>query len=152
MNSRRNRMLGALVAALMIVVGPAALAASVPATVGYQGRLYDQSGTPVSGTMSVTFSLYASATGGTAVWSETQSVSFANGYFAVQLGSVTGFGTTAFDGTVRYLGVKVGSDAEMTPRAAAYRTRSRRRPMRASAATQASRQQARPGPPAHSVR
>jgi hypothetical protein len=116
MNSIRNRMLGALAAALMMV-GPAALAASVPATVGYQGRLYDQNGTPVSGTMSVTFSLYASATGGTAVWTETQSISFANGYFAVQLGAVTAFGTTAFNGTVRYLGVKVGTDAEMTPRA-----------------------------------
>ena len=118
MNTVRNCMWGALAAALMILVAPAALAASVPPTVGYQGRLYDQNGNPVSGTMSVTFSLYASATGGTAVWREAQSVSFANGYFAVQLGSVTAFGTTAFDGTVRYLGVKVGTDAEMTPRAA----------------------------------
>jgi len=118
MNTVRNCMLGALTAALLIFVTPAALAAATPATIGYQGRLYDQNGSPVSGTMSVMFSLYASASGGTAVWTETQSVSFANGYFAVQLGSVTAFGTTAFDGTVRYLGVKVGTDAEMTPRAA----------------------------------
>ena len=90
MNTVRNCTWGALAAAVMILVAPAALAASVPPTVGYQGRLYDQNGNPVSGTMSVTFSLYASATGGTAVWSETQSVSFANGYFAAQLGSVTG--------------------------------------------------------------
>ena len=118
MNTVRNCMWGTLAAALMILVARAALAASVPPTVGYQGRLYDQNGNPVSGTMSVTFSLYTSAAGGTAVWTETESVSFANGYFAVQLGSVTAFGTTAFDGTVRYLGVKVGTDAEMTPRTA----------------------------------
>jgi Phage Tail Collar Domain len=118
MSTVRNCMLGALSAALMTLITPTALAAAVPASVGYQGRLYDQNGNPVSGTMSVIFSLYASATGGTAVWTETQSVSFADGYFAVQLGSVTTFGSTAFDGTVRYLGVKVGTDAEMTPRAA----------------------------------
>jgi hypothetical protein len=118
MNIVRSCRLGALAAALMTLIAPAALAAAVPAAVGYQGRLYDQNGNPVSGTMSVTFSLYASATAGTAVWTETQSVSFANGYFGVQLGSVTAFGTMAFDGTVRYLGVKVGTDAEMTPRAA----------------------------------
>jgi hypothetical protein len=118
MNIVRSCRLGALAAALMTLIAPAALAAAVHAAVGYQGRLYDQNGNPVSGTMSVTFSLYASATAGTAVWTETQSVSFANGYFGVQLGSVTAFGTMAFDGTVRYLGVKVGTDAEMTPRAA----------------------------------
>lgn len=118
MSTVRNCMLGSLAAAQLLFAAPAALGAAVPATVGYQGRLYDQNGNPVSGTMSVTFALYAGGSGGTAVWSETQSVSFANGYFAVQLGSVTAFGTTAFDGTVRYLGVKVGTDAEMTPRTA----------------------------------
>jgi hypothetical protein len=62
------------------------------------------------------FALYSADTGGVAAWTETQSVTFANGYFAVQLGSVTALGSTAFDGTVRYLGVTVGSDSEMTPR------------------------------------
>src|SRR5262245_34789468 len=105
-----------VIAALMLGASSMALAA-VPATVGYQGRLYDQNGNPLSGTLNVVFALYSSDTGGTAVWTETQSITFANGYFDVQLGSVTAFGATAFNGTVRYLGVTVGGDSEMTPRA-----------------------------------
>jgi Phage Tail Collar Domain len=103
-------------AALLLGVSGATLAATAPATVGYQGRLYDQSGAPITGTLSVEFALYSTASGGTPVWNETQSVAFADGYFTVQLGSVTAFGASAFDGTVRYLGVTVGSDSEMTPR------------------------------------
>ena len=117
MNTLGRSVRAALALVLLLAVSQSALAAAVPATVGYQGRLYDQNGNPITGTLSVVFSLYATANGGTAVWSETQSVAFADGYFATQLGSVTAFGTTAFDGTVRYLGVKVGTDAEMTPRA-----------------------------------
>lgn len=93
------------------------LFAAVPASVGYQGRLYDANNNPINGNVSVVFAVYSNATGGTAIWTETQSVSFSNGYFAVQLGSVNAFGTSTFDGTVRYLGVTVGTDAEMTPRA-----------------------------------
>ena len=111
-----KRLKGMVIAALLFGASGMALAAA-PASVGYQGRLYDQSGNPLSGTLNVMFSLYSTDTGGTAVWTETQSVTFANGYFAVQLGSATAFGATAFDGTVRYLGVTVGSDNEMTPRA-----------------------------------
>lgn len=117
MNTLGRSVRGALALALLLAVSQGALAAAVPATVGYQGRLYDQNGNPISGTMSVVFSLYAAASGGTAVWSETQSITFTDGYFTAQLGSVTAFGTTAFNGTVRYLGVKVGTDSEMTPRA-----------------------------------
>ena len=100
------------------VLAAPVLALPVPSTIGYQGRLYDASGTnPVNGTLSVVFSIYAAATGGTAVWTETQSVTFTNGYFAVQLGSVTSL-VGAFDGTTRWLGVAVGTDPEMTPRGA----------------------------------
>lgn len=103
-------------AALLLGVSAATLAATAPATVGYQGRLYDQNGNPISGTLSVVFALYSATTGGTPVWTETESVTFTDGYFTVQLGSITAFGASAFDGTVRYLGVTVGSDSEMTPR------------------------------------
>jgi hypothetical protein len=117
MSSRWNGTLGALAAVLLWGLSQSVLAGTVPATVGYQGRLYDQNGNPISGTLSVVFSLYATASGGTAVWSETQSLAFADGYFTAQLGSVTAFPATTFNGTVLYLGVKVGTDAEMAPRA-----------------------------------
>jgi hypothetical protein len=117
MNTLRRSARGALTLALLLAVSQSALSAAVPPTVGYQGRLYDQNGNPITGTLSVVFSLYATASGGAAVWSETQSVAFADGYFTAQLGSVTAFSATTFNGSVLYLGVKVGTDAEMTPRA-----------------------------------
>jgi tail collar domain len=91
--------------------------AGVPPTITTQGRLYDASDHPIASTLSVKFALYAGATGGTPVWTETQSVTFANGYFAVLLGSVTPFDPSTFDGSTRFLGVTVGTDPEMTPRA-----------------------------------
>ncbi len=110
--------MGALAApcllAAALAAGPAA--AAVPQTIGYQGRLYDSSGNPIQAALSVTFSLYAAATGGAPLWTETQSVTFTSGSFSVQLGAVTSL-AGAFDGTTRYLGVKVGADDEMAPRA-----------------------------------
>ena len=46
--------------------------AAVPQNISYQGILQNASGTPVSGTVSMTFSLYSSATGGNSLWSESQ--------------------------------------------------------------------------------
>jgi len=94
------------------------LNAAVPATIGYQGRLYDASNRPIDATISVVFALYSQASGGTAIWTETQNVTFVNGYFSVQLGSVTPFTNESFNGSARFLGVTVGADAEMTPRSA----------------------------------
>ena len=38
------------------------------------------------------------------------------GLFKVELGSVTGFGPTVFSGKTLYLGMRIGTDPEMTPR------------------------------------
>jgi len=111
-----NRWSTALVAVLSLIVSEHAFAA-VPQTIGYQGRLYDASNQPINTSVSVVFAIYSAASGGSPVWTETQTVTFTNGYFSAQLGAVTPFvaGTT-FNGTVRFLGVTVGADAEMTPR------------------------------------
>ena len=95
----------------------ATLSAQIPQLINYQGILQDpKTGLPIDENKSITFSIYATATGGTALWSETQTVSIAKGYFSVLLGSVTPIPQTVFSGGDRYLGVKVGTDAEMTPR------------------------------------
>lgn len=107
-----------LLCGILILGAQGASNAAVPSTIGYQGRLYDPSNQPIDATITVTFALYSQSSGGTALWTETQSVVFANGYFAVKLGSVTPFTGTSFDGSARFLGVTVGVDAEMTPRAA----------------------------------
>ncbi len=89
--------------------------ASVPKLLTYQGILKDSSGNFLTGTYSMTYRIYSAATGGTSIWSETQSpVSATSGRFNVQLGSVTALNLT-FDQDY-WLSVQVGTDSEMTPR------------------------------------
>jgi hypothetical protein len=90
-------------------------ALSVPTTMSYEGYLTDSSGTALTGTYSMVFSLYTASSGGSAIWTETQgSVSVSEGYFAVQLGSETAINLD-FDQQY-YLGINVEGDGEMTPR------------------------------------
>lgn len=94
-----------------------ARAAGAPNTLTEQGRILDSSGNPVTKTVSIVFSIYGTATGGTALWTETQSIQLDDGYFSTGLGATNAINpNTVFNGTVRYLGVQVGSDPEMTPR------------------------------------
>lgn len=93
--------------------------AAINSQINFQGKLTNPDGTNVTdGTYAIVFSMYTGATGGTAVWTETQSsVPITNGIFQVNLGSVTSLpGSVDFSSGNIYLGVKVGSDAEMTPR------------------------------------
>ena len=94
--------------------------ATPPGTVNFQGLLTDGSGVPVpDGNYSIRFSIWDDASVGTEVWNETQpTVAVAGGLFSVQLGSVTALGGAEFNGTPRYLEVKVGVDSAMTPRLA----------------------------------
>lgn len=84
---------------------------------GWQGRVLDASGEPITGNLSLSFSIYTDSTGGTALWSEMHpSVMAENGLVSVQLGSVTPFPDELFSHPVLYLGVEVESDGEMSPR------------------------------------
>lgn len=106
-----------LAVGMVAAIGAARTArAQVPRTLAEEGRLVDASGAPISGMQQLTFSIYASDTGGTPLWTETQTVQVTRGYFAVNLGLATPIPTTVFDGTVRYVGLAVGTDPEMTPR------------------------------------
>lgn len=115
----QKRKVAALVSNLVLALGiavatPTALAA-VPSTLNYQGQLGNAAGAQVNGAVSITFALYDVATGGTAVWSETQSVTVNNGLYYVTLGQTTALTPSLF-GVPLFLGIKVGTDAEMTPR------------------------------------
>jgi hypothetical protein len=102
---------------LAIAVMASLAAAQTPSTIAYQGRLVNASGAPITSATSVQFALYAAASGGSNIWTETLGVTpDGQGVFTVELGLTTPLTTAIFDGTKRYLGVKVGSDAEMTPR------------------------------------
>jgi hypothetical protein len=86
------------------------------ANLSVQGTIQESTGAAVeNGDYSLTFKLYTTETGGTPVWSETQSqVNIVGGVYSVVLGTVTPL-TAAFDQTY-YLGLTVGSGAELTPR------------------------------------
>ena len=91
--------------------------AAAPNLVNYQGRLTDSAGVPVStGNYSVTFSIYSVASGGAALWSETQNLTVTDGLFATLLGSVVPFTSNAFSDTIRYLGVQLAGNPEQSPR------------------------------------
>lgn len=120
--SRISKCVAALVALLAFVASASSASAApqiVPQTLTQQGRLLDSDGAPVDGVqLTFTFSLYTAASAGTAIWSEQQTVTPDNGYFSAKLGEGTAFTPDIFDGSrgALYLGIKIGSDAEMAPR------------------------------------
>ncbi len=104
-------------AALIFLLFTFSISYAVPNQINYQGVLRDSSGKLINNpALYVKFIIYDTAVGGTEKWSETQPVSVESGLYSVQLGSVNPIGNNVFDGSTRYLAVKVGSDAEMTPR------------------------------------
>jgi hypothetical protein len=109
----------ALVAQAALVTSGVAFAA-VPQGMTEQGRLFDSTGNPLLGSASVTFTMYDAPVGGAVLWTETQSVPLDVGYFSAQIGSVTPVPVSVWDGSVRYVGITVGSDPEMTPRHATH--------------------------------
>jgi len=103
-----------MIAALLLFVMSAH--AQVPPLINYQGQLTDASGNPANGAFTMVFNIFGAATGGTAVYTETQSVTVSNGVFNVLLGSVTPIPLNLFDASPdRYLEITVNS-AVLTPR------------------------------------
>ena len=100
--------------ALLAAAGTAA-AQSVPEKIGFQGKLTNAANQPVNGAQTVTFRLYAAATGGTAFWSETQSITVVNGLYTAYLGEVTPLSSLPFN-AIYWLSVEIGNDGEMVPR------------------------------------
>ncbi len=91
--------------------------AAVSARIPIQGRLTDSSGNPLNGNYSITASIYNVSSGGTALCSDTQTVAVNNGLFTMNMRYCT---SDDINGRQLYLGIKVGTDAEMTPRQAIY--------------------------------
>jgi hypothetical protein len=108
----RDLLLIIVLLTLFISVGQAN--AALPQTMNYQGYLTNPSGTPIDGTINMSFYIYDVSSGGNALWSESQSVAINKGIYTVVLGNVTPIGLP-FD-VPYWLGVKVGTNAEMTPR------------------------------------
>lgn len=92
----------------------ASAAALPPALIDFQGRLYYANGTALTATQSITFRIYNVTSGGTPLWSETQSVVVSNSYFDALLGGTTNLATVAFNQAL-YLAVYTGTQ-ELAPR------------------------------------
>ncbi len=93
-------------------------ALAVPMEFTHQGRLMDASGLPLDGTHDVGFAIYDVPAGGTALWSEVQSLDFDDGYYVAPLGhdSSNALDSATFDGDTRFLGLTVDSGAELPTR------------------------------------
>lgn len=96
----------------------AGVSATMSDIIPFQGRLTNSAGVPLNGTYSIRLALYDVSTGGTALCSDTDNVAVTNGLFTFYMNFCDPIDT---DGSKQlYLGIKVESDAEMTPRQAVY--------------------------------
>src|SRR5450755_160730 len=93
-----------------------AAATTVPRLVRFSGTARDLNGTPQSGVVGITFSLYGEQTGGSPLWLETQNVQAdANGHYTVLLGTTKAEGLPAELFTseqARWVGVQISGQAE----------------------------------------
>ncbi len=96
-------------------VGMHSAKAAMPHTISYQGVLRDATEAPVpDGSYVITMKLYNIATGGTALWQETDTLDVKNCTFHTLMGDGNAL-TLDFDQTY-WLGLSVDGGAEMTPR------------------------------------
>ncbi len=131
----RNVLLSALVSsaltASLVVAGSAAAlevgsrlgitAATSTTTIPLQVRLASSGGTPTNGLRTMTFKLYNTLSGGSALWSETwtagNAVQVTDGVASVLLGSQTALPQSIVaNNSTLYLGITVDVEAEMQPR------------------------------------
>ncbi|MBK9605958.1 MAG: hypothetical protein IPO58_05820 [Betaproteobacteria bacterium] len=102
---------------MIVAVIPAAVRGAVPHVLNFQGYLTTSNGTPVTATVSMQFKLYASDTGGSPIYSETQpSVAVTNGQFNVVIGTPGPIPDNVPFDQPYWLAITVGGDAEMEPR------------------------------------
>lgn len=126
---RRHGALLGLAAGLLLSMAPTPglfAADGPPPLMSFQTRVLDSAGAPVNGPRDVIFRIYPSETGGgTALWTEKQSVTVKDGYISVILGQGGPVGSepngslaslfTGINDTERYIEVQV-ADVRISPR------------------------------------
>ena len=110
-----------LALAVPALADPQSPQATSTSTISYQGRLADSAGNPLTGHYNLEFRIYDVPDGGVPLWEEFwtggNSIQVSDGLFNVMLGSIDGTLASAIEGHDQlYLGVTVGTDAEMVPR------------------------------------
>ena len=101
---------------LLLMLGAVGAVAAPPKTISYQGYLKDGTGKPVTAATNLNFRLYSSTRVESGpLWSESRSVTPANGVYSVELGTVTPLDPLPFD-RLYFLGVTVERESELIPR------------------------------------
>ncbi|HNT89452.1 MAG TPA: hypothetical protein PKL84_16440, partial [Candidatus Hydrogenedentes bacterium] len=109
MISKCSKVRTCAVAAALVCVSGVALAQAN--TVTYQGVLRDVAGDPVvDGPYATSFGIFAAESGGSPLWTESQTATTSNGAFSVQLGAVTPLGTLFADNAGGALWLEVSAD------------------------------------------
>jgi hypothetical protein len=101
---------------VLLCFGLGVICYAIPQRINYQGVLKNKATGQIlpDGSYGVTFRLYTASTGGSAVWTESATVTISNGILNYQLGSAVAL-ALSFDASY-YLGVQVSGDSEMSPR------------------------------------
>ncbi|NQU16476.1 MAG: hypothetical protein HQ564_00295 [Candidatus Saganbacteria bacterium] len=105
-----------IVLALGLIIFIASISFAVPGQINVQGVLRNSSGTLIDGSKTITFTIYTADSGGTKKWENSLTVLVKGGIYNVQLGKSKAIAPTVFDGTPRYLGIKLSGESERTPR------------------------------------
>lgn len=104
----------ALAASLLLPLA----ASAVPLQLAQQGRLIDSAGAPLDGAYPLDVFLYAVPAGGTAVWSDSLTVNFDDGYYSIDLGdkAANPLHEDDFDGALYYtIAVDGGAEQQRMP-------------------------------------
>jgi len=91
--------------------------AQVPRKISFQGVLTDTVGNPrPDGTYSLTFRIYDASSGNPPLWTEARTVSVKRGLLSVLLGETTPIPESVKFDRPYWLGIQLGSSAELSPR------------------------------------
>jgi len=95
---------------------PHSAQSDVPRLINYQGLLQTTADSLLDESIQIHFSIYGVETGGSPLWSESQTVKVSLGQFNVLLGSITPIQEDLFSEGERYLSLAVDEDSELLPR------------------------------------
>lgn len=102
---------------LLLIALPFPSEAQIPRTLSYQGVLSDTSGVPKpDGFYTLTFRLYETSTGGSAIWTEIKTLQTKRGLFYTILADQTPFGSSVRFDKPYWLSIQVGIEPELSPR------------------------------------
>ncbi len=101
----------------IVLIFCSAVWADIPKQINFQGILKDSLGNPYpDGNYSITFRIYDASSGGNILWQEGQLIAISGGLFNHLLGSASPIPESVFNDSLRWLGIQVAGNPEITPR------------------------------------